>query len=185
MKLLFITQKLHGQDHFALHWIRAFEKQGYRVTTLCLEKRLTDEEARCSVHSMGKERGISKIAQVWNFWRCIMTLRYDRVFIHMAPVWYALGFWLWLLRRTAVYLWYTHYKMQPGVFLFGLFGKRFFCATSQSLPQFDGNPKKVVTGHGIDLAFWVQRENRSPDRHALLAVHRLSRSKRVEIGLQA
>ena len=84
-----------------------------------------------------------------------------------------------------MYLWYTHYKMQLGLWMLGRYAKRLFCATSQSLPQYEGNPKKVVVGHGIDLTFWLKRENVSTDPKRLLVVHRLSRSKRVEIILRA
>lgn len=190
--LLFITQKLHGQDAFGVLWAKAFMKRGYRVTVLCLEYRpeevakvLGTTDLPFEVYSMGKEKTSSKPLQILTFIRLIATLRYDTVFIHMAPVWMALGWWVWLLRKKPVYLWYTHYKMQLGVKLFMLFGKRAFCATAQSLPQYPGNPKKIVTGHGIDLSFWSRRENVSSDSTHLLGVFRLSRSKRVEICIRA
>ena len=93
--------------------------------------------------------------------------------------------WWWLLRGIPTYMWYTHYRMQMGVRLFRIFGVRFFCATPQSLPQYEGHPKKVVLGHGIDLAFWPKRRNLSMHPNRLLVVHRLSRSKRLEIILRA
>lgn len=183
MTLLFITQKLHGQDAFGVLWIRAFIRQGYSLKVICLEGSPMREEV--SVHSLGKENGATRLQSILRFEHLILSLQYDRVFIHMAPVWYALGGWYWLLRRMPVYLWYTHYKMQLGVWLFGIFGKRFFCATPQSLPQYQGSPKKVVVGHGIDLAYWPQRPNVAADPYRLLIVHRLSRSKRLEIIFHA
>lgn len=183
VKLLFITQKLSGQDSFGVLWVNAFRTKGYDVTVLCLEG--SEGPFEFPVHSLEKEKGVGKMRQVVRFWKRITNLQYDRVFIHMAPVWYALGFWWWTSKKIPVYLWYTHYTMQLGVWLFGLLGKRFFCATAQSLPQFAGNPKKVVTGHGIDLRFWPKRENRTVDGRSLLMVHRLSRSKRVELSLEA
>lgn len=183
MKLLFITQKLHGQDVFVTHWVREFMAQGFDVTVLCLEK--SDQTFDFPVLSMGKERGISKLSQILNFVRIIRQENYDRVFIHMAPVYYALGFWLWKAKKIPTYLWYTHYKMQLGVRLFGLFGTRFFCATAQSLPQYQDSPKKTTVGHGIDLSFWQKRTNECDDPRNLLIVHRLSRSKRVELSIRA
>ena len=183
MKLLFITQKLHGQDAFGVLWIREFIKQGFSVEVICLED--SDQSFEFPVHSLGKEKGASKIVSILRFEKLITTLDYDRVFIHMAPVWYALGWWYWLFKRTPTYLWYTHYKMQLGVKLFGWFGTRFFCATPQSLPQFEGSKKKSVVGHGIDLPFWPKRRNTANQSHRLLVVHRLSRSKRLELCIQA
>ena len=58
-----------------------------------------------------------------------------------------------------------------------------FAATAQSLPQYEGNQKKVITGHGIDISFW-QKEKANFTPFELLMVHRLSRSKRVEIGIK-
>jgi len=219
MRLLFITQKLKDQDAFGALWIREFIRQGFELEVVCLEggkKRQEGEkgqerqgwqkgekrqegqeggeEFEFPVYSLGKEHGATRLQSVLRFEKLITTLSYDRVFIHMAPVWYALGCWWWILRRTPTYLWYTHYTMQLGVRLFGWFGTRFFCATPQSLPQYpsiDSNisghvlVKKTVLGHGIDLAFWPKRQNIAVDSHRLLVVHRLSRSKRLELVLRA
>lgn len=197
MRLLFITQKLHGQDSFGVLWVREFIRQGFSVTVVCLEgqestKRQEGKEGmreeigfEFPVITLGKERGASKLESVLRFEKIILSEKYDRVFVHMAPVWYALGFWCWMIRRVPTYLWYTHYKMQIGVRLFGWFGQRFFCATPQSLPQYERSEKKVVVGHGIDLTFWTQRENTARDQHRLLVVHRLSRSKRLELSIRA
>ncbi len=183
MRILFITQKLKQQDAFGILWVREFIRQGFDVSVICLEG--SSETFEFPVHSLGKEMGDSRLVSIYRFWKVITTKKYDRVFIHMAPVWYALGFWWWLVRGIPTYLWYTHYTMQLGVRLFSFFGKRFFCATPQSLPQYEGNPKKIVLGHGIDLAFWPKRRNLSMHANRLLSVHRLSRSKRLEIVLRA
>ena len=183
MKLLFITQKLKQQDAFGILWVREFHAQGYDVEVICLEG--DGQKLEFPVHTLGKEHGAPRWKSVLEFERLILTLKYDRVFVHMAPVWYSLGWWAWLLKGIPCYLWYTHYKMQLGVRLFGWFGKRFFCATSQSLPQFQGSPKKIVIGHGIDLEFWPMRPNVCDNPARLLTVHRLSRSKRLELSIKA
>ncbi len=184
MTILFITQKLHGQDAFTIQWVRAFIRRGYAVTVLCLEA--SDQlPSDFPVHSLGKERGATKVRQIIAFESFITTLSYDRVFIHMTPVWSVFGLWYWRLRGIPVYCWYTHYAMQVGVRLIGWFGTRFFCATAQSLPQYNHSPKKTVVGHGIDLSYWQKRENICADPHRLLCVHRMSRSKRFDITLNA
>lgn len=192
MKLLFITQKLHEQDAFTVLWVEAWQKK-YDVTVLCLEWKPhaamaalgRSQAPNFTVKSLGKESGASKFMQIMRFYWYIATLRYDRVFIHMTPIWGAFGAPVWLIRKTPVYLWYTHYKMQLGVKMLGWYGKRFFAATPQSLPQYEGNPKKVIVGHGIDLDYWKKIPNHCPDPKKLLVVHRLARSKRLEIILRA
>jgi|CXWL01.1.fsa_nt_gi glycosyltransferase involved in cell wall biosynthesis len=193
MKLLFITQKLHGQDAFGALWAHAFAERGYEVTVLCLESRPeliaetlgTNGAMNFVIRSMGKEKNDGKLKQVLRFWKVITTLKYDRVFIHMAPVWGFLGAPVFIARRVPTYLWYTHYKMQIGLRMIALYGKRMFCATKQSMPQYEGDPKKIVTGHGIDMRFWPKRENVCRTPHRLLGVYRLSRSKRLELCIHA
>lgn len=192
-RLLFITQKLHEQDAFVVLWVEAWQRRGYDVSVLCLEWKphaaMTalgrDHAPNFEVRSLGKENGASKLMQIVRFLWSISTLRYDRVFIHMTPVWGAIGAPVWILRRKPVYLWYTHYRMQLGLKMLGWYGKRLFAATPQSLPQYEGNPKKVVVGHGVDLTFWPARPNTCADPKQLLVVHRLARSKRLELVLHA
>ncbi len=185
--MLFITQKIHQNDDdlaFTVLWVEEFIRQGLDVEVICLEKR--DFFGTFPVHSLGKEDGVGKIGRALRFLKYIFTLKYDRVFVHMNCEYVTLGGWYWWLRRIPTYLWYTHYTMHIHLFLSGLICKRMFAATPQSLPQYDGNPKKVVTGHGIDVDHWLKGSpsDVSGDEHHLLTVHRLCRSKRFELVIK-
>lgn len=185
MHLLFITQKIDENDDdlaFTILWVKEFIKQGADVQVICLEKGAFDNSF--PVYSLGKERGTGTLARTWYFLKLITALKYNRVFVHMNPEYFTLGGWWWALRGIPSYLWYTHYTMTTHLFLAGLFAKKLFAATAQSLPQYEGNPKKVVLGHGIDITFWGEHNNVAQDSYALISVHRLSRSKRLEIVLQ-
>jgi glycosyltransferase involved in cell wall biosynthesis len=189
MKLLFITQKINEKDDdlgFVILWIKEFIKQGVNVQVICLEKGNFDNSF--PVYSLGKENSSSKLAQVFRFLKYIFTLKYDRVFVHMNPEYFTLGGWYWFLRRVPMYLWYTHYKMHIHMRLAGFFCKRMFAATKQSLPQYEGSSKKIITGHGIDMDFWkstneFDSNDNSPKN--LLTVHRICRSKRLELGIMS
>lgn len=188
MKLLFITQKIHQNDDdlaFVILWIREFIQQGVSVQVICLEKGDFDDEF--PVFSLGKEKGFGKIKRALFFLKLIIGLDYDRVFVHMNPEYVTLGGWYWFLARKPVYLWYTHYTMHIHLWLSGILCTRMFAATSQSLPQYNGNSKKTVVGHGIDTRFWhqenSQENNASP--YNLVSVHRICRSKRLELGILA
>lgn len=188
MKLLFITQKIHEKDDdlaFTILWIKEFIKQGVEVEAICLEK--GDFDGSFPVYSLGKEAGVGKIGRIFRFLKYILTLKYDRVFIHMNTEYVTLGGWYWFLTRKEIYLWYTHYTMHFHLWLTGLLSKRMFAATKQSLPQYEGNQKKVITGHGIDVAYWedIERKNYKPNKYDLLAVHRICRSKRLELVIMA
>lgn len=189
MKLLFITHKIHERDDdfaFASLWVKEFQRQGFEVDVICLEKGAHGGEF--PVFSLGKERGAGRIKILINFWRLIRQLKYDRVFVHMNPKWVAAGALYWWLKRIPVYLWYTHYTMHLPLCVSHFLCKRLFCATSESMPQYNKDPKKVVTGHGVDLSFWNMdvppRENRRP-KTDILSVHRICRSKRLHLAVGA
>jgi len=185
--LLFITQKIHEHDDdlaFVILWIKEFIKQGVDVKVICLEK--GDFSGSFPVYFLGKEKGYGKVRRSVRFLKLIFTLKYNRVFVHMNPEYFTLGGWYWWSKRVPMYLWYTHYTMHIHVRLAGWLCKRLFAATRQSLPQYEGSPKKIITGHGIALDFWgtsLSENNNPPER--LLAVHRLCRSKRLELGIRA
>ena len=184
-KLLFITQKIDEQDDdlaFVTQWIDTFIAQGFLVEVICLEKGTFDE--RFPVYSLGKELGYGKFKRTLRFLKLILSLQYDRVFVHMNPEYFTLGGWWWSITRKPSYLWYTHYSMYLHLKLAAFFSTRMFAATVQSLPQYNGNPKKVVTGHGVNTQFWTA-VNVCTNKKSLVMVHRLSRSKRVELGIQA
>ena len=190
-KLLFITQKIDQKDDdlaFVILWIKEFIKQGFEVQVICLQKGPFDDSF--PVFSLGKENGVGKFRRLWKFIRLITSLEYETVFVHMNPEYFTYGGWYWILKRIPTYLWYTHYKMHIHLRLAGWISKRMFAATPQSLPQYDGNPKKIVTGHGIDVNFWESIISAAAEDHRisetdLLMVHRICRSKRLEIGIKA
>jgi glycosyltransferase involved in cell wall biosynthesis len=194
LTLLFLAMKVHGQHAFIVLWAKAFVARGYTVKLIVLEDRRdlaaavlgdSQQEFPFAVHSLGKEKGYPKWRQALRFFKLIARLQHDRVFIYGTPIFGLLGSWYWAVKKVPTYLWFTHFTLQPSLRVTSRYARRLFCATAQSLPQFDDSPKKVVTGHGIDLSYWRQRENVASDPHRLLCVHRLSRSKRVELLVQA
>jgi glycosyltransferase involved in cell wall biosynthesis len=189
LRLLFITPKIdesHDDLAFASLWAKAFQDGGFDVEVICTH--IGPHSLPMPVHSLGGERGASRLAQFLRFQKLITTLRYDRVFVHMTPRWLGAGTWWWFLRRIPTYLWFTHYTRTLSLKIGDKILKRMFAATKDSLPHYEGDPRKIVTGHGIDTSFWDVPElpdaEREPATH-LLAVHRISRSKRFELVLKA
>ncbi|MFH2231648.1 MAG: glycosyltransferase family 4 protein [Patescibacteria group bacterium] len=189
-KLLFITPKIdesHDDLAFAGLWAKAFNNADFDVQVICTRKGVCSLDI--PVYSLGGERGVSRLGQFLNFQKLIMTLKYDRVFVHMTPRWLAAGSWFWWLRRIPHYLWFTHYTRTLALKIGDKTVKRMFAATKECLPHYDGDERKIVTGHGIDTDFWqtqelLSDEEREPITH-LLCVHRISRSKRFDLVLKA
>ncbi|MDP3900198.1 MAG: glycosyltransferase family 4 protein [bacterium] len=189
IKLLFITQKIHQADDdlaFVILWIKEFIKQGVDVQVVCLERGEFDDSF--PVYSLGKEKGAGKLGRMLRFWQLIFRLKYNRVYVHMNPEYFTLGGWYWFLKKIPMYLWYTHYTMHFHLWLAGHLSARMFAATKQSLPQYEGSPKKIITGHGIDIDFWLKdfhEDKNNSSEFNLLTVHRICRSKRLELAIKA
>lgn len=189
MRLLFITPRMderHDDLAFANLWAQAFIDDGYEVSVICGEKGQT--HLACPIYDLGHVPGQSRLRSFLRFQRLICSLSYDRVFVHLGQRWLGAGAWWWGLRKIPTYLWYTHYTNPLSLRLGMLATKRAFAATKDSLPQYEGDARKIVTGHGIDTNFWdmpeLPKAEREPATH-LLAVHRLSRSKRLELVIEA
>ncbi len=188
--MLFITPKIKEDDDdfaFTSLWAKEFARQGFEMTVICMEK--GKHSLPFPVYSLGKEEGLPSWRWFLRFQKLILTIPHDRVFVHMNPRWLAAGAWYWaIIRRIPTYLWYTHYTRPLSLKIGDKIVKRIFTATADCLPQYEGDYRKVVTGHGIDTDFWnvpeAAEEEREPITN-LLAVHRISRSKRIDIVLRA
>lgn len=186
MKLLFITQKIDEQDDdlaFTCQWVDALIDAGFDVSVICLFRGVFDD--RFPVFSLGKEKGNGKVRQVFNFLKLVFTQRTDRVFVHMNPEYFTLAGWYWWIKGVPMFLWYTHYTTHIHLKLAAFYSRFMFAATPQSLPQYDGDTKKIITGHGVDIKYWTPEKIDPVSKYNIVMVHRLSRSKRIEIGILA
>ncbi len=187
MKLLIITQVVDVKDPilgFFVRWIEEFAKHAERVEVICLREGAYNLPANVRVHSLGKEKGVSRVKYVLNFYRYIWRLRheYDSVFVHMNPEYVILGGPLWRLWGKSIALWYTHKSVNIKLRLATVLADSIFTASKES---FRFPTKKLhVMGHGIDVDFF------SPDQKvvqgtAVLSAGRLSPTKRHDLVIRA
>lgn len=186
MKLLIVTQAVDTQDSdlgFFVRWIAEFAKHVEHIEVICLREGNHILPSNVRVHSLGKEKGTSRIKYVFNFYRYIWRLRhnYDAVFVHMNPEYVVLGSPLWRLWDKRIGLWYTHKSVNLKLRFATLLSNVIFTASKES---FRLSSKKVhVMGHGIDVDFF------SPDTSVtrgdwLLSVGRLMPSKRHNTAIR-
>lgn len=162
MKLLIITQIVDVNDSylgFFTRWIEEFAKHCERIEVICLKEGSHSFPANVRVHSLGKEKGVSRVKYVINFYRYIWKLRndYDTVFVHMNPVYVVLGGIFWRFMHKRVALWYTHKSVDLKLRVATEIAQRIFTASKESfrLPS----SKLNIMGHGIDTDFF------SPEPH--------------------
>jgi len=158
MKLLIITQvvdKNYAPLCFAVEWFREFGKQCEKVTVIGQKVGEYDLPSNVNVLSLKKEEEKSKFLQVMRFYSLAWKHRndYEAVFVHMTPIWVVFGTPLWLLLRKRMYLWYeargTGWNLRWGL----RFVRKAFSASPGGMPL--PTKKSVITGHGVDTAFFT------------------------------
>ncbi|MAE68506.1 hypothetical protein CL635_01715 [bacterium] len=154
MKLLIITQKVDRTDPilgFFHKWIEEFALHCDQVTVIGQQTGSYDLPSNVKVISLEKERGRSNVSQVLRFWKLIWqhSKDYDRVLVHMTPIWILIGAPLWLIMRKPMYLWYEIKRGSWKLSMALLFVKKVFAASKHGLPKVA--KKQVTVGHGIDI----------------------------------
>ncbi len=187
MKLLILTQKVDSEDSvlgFFHSWIKEFAKNCESVTVICLYKGTHDLPQNVKVLSLGKEKGVSRLKYVGNFYTYIWNERknYDSVFVHMNQIYVVLAGILWKMLGKKVTLWYTHKSVTPSLHLAVFLSDLIFTASKES---FRIKSRKVhVMGHGIDVDFFSPIST-SRLSNTLLSVGRLMPTKRHDLGIEA
>lgn len=187
MKLLIVTQKADRADPilgFFHRWLLEFAAHTQALTVLAQYRGDCPLPRNAEVRSLGKEHGRSRFSQILTFWRQIWSLRgsYDRVLVHMTPVWVVLGAPLWLVLRKRVFLWYEARGGGLALTIALLFAEKVFSATAYGLPR--STRKSVVVGHGIDTEEFVASDQ-PRDPHLLCAIGRITRTKHLDTILRA
>ncbi len=196
MKLLIVTQKVDQNDPilgFFHRWLIEFSKVYEKVTVICLQEGPHSLPSNVSVYSLGKEKNLGRMSYLVRFHSFIWKQRaeYDKVFVHMNPVYVILGGLLWRLWRKPISLWYTH-KLVDTKLLIALFLTDIvFTASTESFRA--RSPKVRVMGHGIDTELFApevttQPTGQSADKKPfrIISVGRVSLAKNqkllVDIG---
>lgn len=187
MKLLIVTQKVDSEDPilgFFVSWISEFARSCDHVTVLTQSVGAHALPVNVEVISLGKDRGASQYKQVFSFWKLILQKRssYDRVFVHMTPIWIVLGGPLWLLLRKRMYLWYEIKRGSTKLSVALWLVKKVFAASEHGLPEV--SKKQVIVGHGIDTNAFTPDEQRRESNH-LVAIGRVTAVKHYEVIVRA
>lgn len=186
MKLLIITQRVNKDDQllgFFIDWINEFAKHFSRVEILCLEKGGYSLPHNVTVTSLGKDRGRSKLAMLWNFYSFIIARRdkYDAVFVHMNPQYVVLGGLLWRLMGKKVSLWYASGGVTMMLRSAVAMADTVFTSTPEGLRI--NSPKTLVVGQGVDTDKF--RLGSGAPANSIISVGRLAPVKNYEALISA
>jgi len=182
MNLLIVTQKVDSADPilgFFHRWLIEFSKHCEKVIVIGQLVGEYDLPGNVEVHSLGKEKGYSRLRQIFRFAFLIWKLRkeYTRVFVHMTPVWVIMGWDSWLFLRKRVFLWYEARGGGWALPLSLLFVRKVFSATEYGLPR--KSRKSVITGHGIDTELFAPTQER--EKGLVVTIGRTTRIKHLDV----
>ncbi|MDO8558241.1 MAG: glycosyltransferase family 4 protein [bacterium] len=187
-RLLIITQKVDKDDAvlgFFHRWLEEFAKHLEKVEVLCLYEGTHALPKNVSVYSLGKEKGYSKIRQLFRFWKfCFaLTRKIDGVFVHMNAIYVLLGWVFWKMRGVNIFLWRNH---PEGGWLarlaYVLAHRIFYTSPHAHAARF---PRAQRMPAGIDTDFFRKDERVSRTPNSILFLGRISPVKHIEIVLEA
>jgi glycosyltransferase involved in cell wall biosynthesis len=184
MRLLLITQKVNKHDPvlgFFHDWIVEFSKHIESLVVVCLEKGEHNLPDNVQVISLGKEKGFSKVRIVWNFFRVVVSRKYDKVFVHMNPEYVVLAGWWWRLLGKRVALWYTHKAVNLKLKIAVFFAHIIFSASQDSFRY--KTSKLHIMNHGINISKFSQHTYVSDQDLKIISAGRISPYKDYKLLL--
>lgn len=187
MRLLITTQVVDSKDPFLgfFHgWLLEFSKHFEHIHVVCLKEGEHKLPANVTVHSLGKEHGVSRIGYVFRLLRYIWTLRgeYDAVFVHMNQEYILLAGWLWKLLGKRIYMWRNHYAGGLFTDVAAMFATKVFCTSAHSYTA--KYKKTVVMPVGVDTELFAPSAVLRAPR-SVLFFSRFAPAKKPDMLLEA
>lgn len=188
MKLLVITQKVDLNDdvlgYFHI-WLKELAKQCQSLTVICLWRGQFDLPANVTVLSLGKEEGVSRVKYLWRLFKYLWRhhFKYDKVLVHMNPIYLVLVGWWWRLTGKSTALWYTHRQVDFKLRVATFFANIIFTAAPESFQLKSGKVK--VVGHGIDVDSFKCETKTSNPVFTVLHIGRLTPIKNCDTLIAA
>ena len=196
MKLLIFTQKVDRNDSvlgFFHTWIAEFAIKADEVIVICLEKGEYDLPSNVTVYSLGKEsnpraslgifRGLlDRVKYAINLYHYLFIIRdsYDKVFVHMNPIYLVLCGWYWKITGVKSYLWYVHKKIDLKLIVSVLFADKVFTSSKESMRV--PTNRVLYVGHGIDTNnFKYSSHLHKKNELNLVHIGRLTKIKNIEV----
>ncbi len=180
MKLLFLTQVLDRGDAvlgFVTRWVEGLAKHCDEVRVVALE--VGDQSGLPSNVSL-REIGRRGRVRRWLRYRGVLKEAlqqdgFDTVLAHMVPRYTLVSAGLARRAGARSFLWYTHKGVDARLRRAEKQVEKIFTASAESLRL--ETPKRVITGHGIDLEHFAPAGGSQASPGRLVSVGRLTPAK--------
>jgi glycosyltransferase involved in cell wall biosynthesis len=188
MRLLIITQKVDQNDDvlgFFHGWIAEFAKHCEQVTVIALGVGEHHLPKNVRVFSLGKERAVSRIGYLINFYRLIWRERknYDVVFVHMNQEYVLLGGLLWKFFGKKISMWRNHYAGSFLTRMAMMLSDKLFCTSKYSFTA--QSKKTTLMPVGIDTDLFKKENNAAKKPNSVLFLARIAPAKKPDLVIEA
>ncbi len=165
-------------------WLVEFSKRYEFVTVVCLKKGDFDLPSNVKVLSLGKEKRVSKLKYIINFYKYIFSERknYEKVFVHMNEEYSLMGGIIWKFLDKEVYMWRNHKSGSFVTDVASFLSDKVFYTSSGSYTSKFANSIQMPVGIN-DIVF----KNMDVDRkeNSFLYVGRISPIKNIDKMIDA
>lgn len=188
MKLLFLTQVVDANDAvlgFVPGWISGLARHCSEVRSITLRAGdLSTLPVNASVRVVG-ERGrvLRWLRYQWFLREALSKDGFDAVLAHMVPRYALLARSRARSAGAGLFLWYTHAGVDERLKLAVEQVDRVFTASEESLRV--ETPRRVVTGHGIDLSHFQLADPAGRVPLRILSVGRMTPAKDPLVVIEA
>lgn len=170
---------------FFHEWIEAFSRELEKVIVIAQYVGERNLPKNVELLSLGKEKGFSKIRQLFNYYRFLFQIlpQVDAVFVHMIPAWVVFGGPVFGIFNKKVFLWYVHKKVNFILKLAEKFVAKIFTASARSFRL--RSDKIIITGHGIDTEKFPVKLKARSGKCGILTAGRIAEVKNLHILIEA
>lgn len=179
MKLLFLTQTLDADDAvlgFTSRWVEGLSKRVEALRVVALEVGRTEGlPENVSWREVGRRGRIGRWLRYRGILKEAFAEGYDTVLAHIVPRYASLAAGEARKAGARLFLWYTHGAVDGRLRKAVAQVEAVFTATEESLRL--ETPKKIVTGHGVDVAHFDAGGVAPEEPPRILAVGRISPAK--------
>lgn len=191
-KIVLLTQIVDREDPilgFMVGWILECSRLFDEVHVICLKSGEYDFPAHVHVYSLGKERGVSKLMYVLNFYKHFGTLFFkvkpQYILFHMGAIFNILAAPFFLLRSvvaTKFMWWKAHGHINWMGKLALCFVDEVVTSTASGFPL--NTKKRRIIGQAIDTNLFCLTESVERNPKEVLYVGRVMPIKQLEVFIE-
>jgi glycosyltransferase involved in cell wall biosynthesis len=188
VRLLYVTYKVDAHDAlvgYVVGWLQGLALHFEQIEVVCLAAGEASLPPNVQVHSLGKERGLGRVARALAFPKLVWDLRskVDIVFCQFSPEYILAVAPLAKLKGWPMALWYTHRQVSVRLRLATALTDRILTASPESFRL--ESAKIRVIGHGIDVARFAPNPAIATQPGLIVAVGRRAPIKHYELLIEA